>query len=426
MRSRVSIRELVNLNTYWLGLSFMWNSLHVLVLPAVLLEFVPDERKNTTLGMLTFTGLILAMIVQPVAGWLSDRIATRFGRRRPWIALGTLLDLIFLSLMAMAGGLPLLAATYIGLQFTSNLAHGPAQGLMHDRVPLAQMGVASGVKNLFDMLGLVASSLLIGRILQPERVAGTITVIAGVLLLGAVFTLLGVREPGKDSPSALAPAGGAFLISRTGIRRHRDYWNLILARLLFLTGVYGVQTFAQYYIRDTLAVPDPVKLTGDLLATIVLTLIGFSIIAGYVCDRIGRKPMHILAVALLALGSLLMLGADRPGAILLFGSVIGAGIGVFVSANWALANDLAPQGHAGMFLGLTNLATAGAGALSRLAGPGIDALNAIEKASFMGYDAMFIGAALFSLISLVLLLRLPEKKRHRTPDSLPIESSPPP
>jgi len=409
MKPRVTKWELINLNAYWLGLSFMWNSLHVLVLPAILLNFVQDERKNTVLGLLTFGGLIVAMVVQPIAGALSDRFTTRYGRRRPWIAIGTLFDLLFLSLMAIAGGLPLLALAYIGLQFTSNVAHGPAQGLMHDHVPLDQMGIASGVKNFFDMAGLVISSLLIGRIFIAENPIPTMAIIAVFLLLGAIFTIFGVRE----RPMVMNEVGkenGTGSLKSTDPRIRRDYGLLILTRLLFLIGVYGVQTFAQYYIRDVLDVPDPVKLTGDLLATIVLTLIGFSIVAGYFCDRVGRKPLHVVAAILISIGSVLMILADRPSLVLIFGSVIGAGIGLFISSNWALANDLAPEGQAGKFLGLTNIATAGAAAISRLAGPGIDALNTLRPGSYLGYDGLFLGTALFALLSLLVLTRVPEGK----------------
>ena len=56
------------INAYWFGLSIMWTSLHVIILPAVLLNFVPETRKNTYLGLLTFVGLILAMIIQPISG----------------------------------------------------------------------------------------------------------------------------------------------------------------------------------------------------------------------------------------------------------------------------------------------------------------------------------------------------------------------
>jgi MFS family permease len=405
MRKHSGTLELINLNTYWFGLSYLWNSLHVLVLPAVLLNYVADERKNTLLGLLTFLGLIVAMIIQPLAGAWSDRTRTRFGRRRPWIAAGTLFDFAFLGLMVIAGGLPLLALSYIGLQITSNLAHGPAQGLMHDRVPRQQMGVASGIKNLFDMAGLVVSSLLIGNLGVSADLRLPLGTIAGFLLLSSLFTLLGVRESDTSNSTI---NDSRPLMEGINLRDNPAFWRLILARLLFLTGVYGIQVFAQYFIRDTLAVPDPVKLTGDLLAVIVLTLIGFSLIAGYLADRYGRKPLHVAASFLIILGSLAMVFSANAGMIILFGSVIGAGIGLFLSANWALANDLAPAGEAGKYLGLTNLATAGAGALSRLAGPGIDLLNAAQPGSYWGYDGLFIGAALLALLSLFVLRQVDE------------------
>jgi len=390
--------ELFTLNAYWLGLSYLWNSLHVLVLPAVLLQFVPDQQKNTALGMLTFAGLVLAMIIQPLAGTWSDRLSTRFGRRRPWIAGGTLGDLIFLGIMAVAGGLPLLALAYIGLQLTSNIAHGPAQALMHDRVPPERMGRASGIKNLFDMGGLVISSLLVGNLLTEDSLGLTLATIAGVLLISALVTLSVQEDPAAPTQNRPGEA----------LRIGSEFRRLIAARLLFLTGVYGIQTFAQYFIRDTLPHANPVKLTGDLLATIVLTLIGFSLLAGWLCDRFGRKPMHTFASLLLATGSLLMTTAQSAGAILIFGSIVGAGIGLFLSANWALASDLAPPGQGGRYLGLTNIATAGAGALSRLAGPGIDALNALRPGEHLGYSALFLTAAVLTLLSLVLLKPLPD------------------
>jgi hypothetical protein len=65
---RVSKGEMFCLSAYWAGHSFMWNSLHPIVLPAILIGFVPDAQKNTYLGLLTFAGLTIAMIVQPVAG----------------------------------------------------------------------------------------------------------------------------------------------------------------------------------------------------------------------------------------------------------------------------------------------------------------------------------------------------------------------
>ena len=168
---KIAAWEFLTLNAYFFGLSFLWNSLHVIILPTVLLLYVPDEQKNGVLGVLTAAGLVIAMITQPVAGAVSDRWASRWGRRRPMILGGTLLDLAFLGIMALAAGIPGLAAGYVGLQFSSNTAHGPAQGLLPDRVPPDQLGRASAVKSAFDMLGLIAASLLMGMFLREVFLA---------------------------------------------------------------------------------------------------------------------------------------------------------------------------------------------------------------------------------------------------------------
>jgi MFS family permease len=98
-------RHYITLNVYWFGLAFLWNGLHPIILPALLLEWVPDSLKNTYLGGMTFVGLILAMGIQPLAGAFSDRTRSRWGRRRPWILVGTLLSLVLLAVMGLAGNL---------------------------------------------------------------------------------------------------------------------------------------------------------------------------------------------------------------------------------------------------------------------------------------------------------------------------------
>ncbi|MCX6071012.1 MAG: MFS transporter [Chloroflexi bacterium] len=403
--------DLFAVNAYWPGLSFMWNSLHLLILPAVLLGFVDNARKNTALGMLTFVGLIIALLVQPLSGALSDAWPSRYGRRRPLLILGTLADLIFLYLIATASNLGTLAVGYIGLQFTSNIAHGPAQGLMHDRVPLSQMGVASGVKNFLDMAGMVISALVVGRMITSENPnpVPAISVVAALMVVGLLVTVFGVREAASNSRGVDFKAG-VRQVFHIDLRANTNYWRLVWSRFLFLFGVYGIQAFAQYFVSDKLQPENAVKLTGDLMAAIVLSLLAFSILAGYLADRVGRKPLHVVAAILVAIGSLLMMTAATPTAVLVFGSIVGAGIGLFITANWALANDLAPAGEAGKFLGLTNLATAGASAASRLAGPGIDALNAWRPGAFLGYAALFSVGAALALLSLIALRRVPDRK----------------
>lgn len=407
---KLTLPQLLTLNAYWVGLSFMWNALHPIILPAVLLNFVPDAKKNTYLGLLTFVGLIIAMLIQPLSGALSDGWASRWGRRRPLIVIGTLFDFVFLSVLAWAGGLTWLFIGYIGLQLSSNVAHGPLQGLLPDRVPAGQLGAASSLKTFMDMFSLIIASLLAGRLLDSMTRDATLImlVVIGLLAATAAVTVFGVRE----SPSLRGEAeGGKTSVPdqfRINFHENTGYWWLIAERGLFLLGIYGVQAFAQYYLQDVIRVPDPPKQTGDLLAALTLTLIALVLVGGWLTDRYGAKRVLYAASFASAGGMLLMLLARDMTTLTVFGSLLGGGIGLFLTANWALANRLAPADEAGKYLGLTNLATAGSGALARLEGPALDWLNAAWPARWVGYTSLFVFGAVCMLLSVVMLKEVKE------------------
>ncbi len=270
------------------------------------------------------------------------------------------------------------------------------------------------------MASLIIVSLLAGRLMDsstrdPSLILG---VILAVLALGASITILGTREEpsiADDTDSQLinvrALSRDTF---RINFRENTAYWFLIAERALFLLGIYGIQAFAQYYLQDVLRVPDPPKQTGDLLAAITFGLVLLVLIGGWLTDRFGAKKVLYAATIITTIGMSLMLLARDMSTLTVFASVLGGGIGLFLTSNWALANALAPSDQAGKFLGLTNLATAGSGALARLEGPAIDALNAAAPGQWMGYTALFIFGALCVFASMLLLqkIQLPQEIRR--------------
>jgi MFS family permease len=391
----------------------MWNAIHPILLPAVLLNYVPDAKKNTYLGLLTFAGLIIAMLVQPVSGALSDGWTSRFGRRRPLAVIGTLFDFIFLSILAWSGGLVWLFIGYVGLQLSSNIAHGPMQGLLPDRVPRSQLGIASSLKTFMDMFSLIAASLLAGRLLDPvtRDPAPTMVVVMSLLAISAVITFVGIREE-----PALTHERGGWKALRAQFRikfaENPTYWWLIAERFLFLIGIYGMQAFAQYYLQDVLRVPDPPRQTGDLLAALTITMVLLVLAGGWMTDTYGAKRIVLIGTLISAGGMLLMLFAVDMRSLTVFGSVLGAGIGLFLTANWALANSLAPPDEAGKYLGLTNLATAGSAAVARLEGPLLDWLNAAWPGAWVGYRGLFVFGALCMLLSVILLQKIHVKSER--------------
>jgi len=403
------------LNAYWIGLSFMWNSLHVTILPAVLLNYVPENEKNTWLGLLTFFGLILAMVIQPLSGALSDLWASKMGRRRPFIWFGTLGDMIFLGILAFVGGLPALFVGYIGLQITSNIAHGPAQGLLPDEVPTEQLGVASGIKTAMDMFGIIISSLLMGFLITAKNADPTKSVLAiiGFMVLFGGITLLGSHEKAQTPPQQnqlLLIKGLWKKVFNFSAEGDKSYWRLIFSRFLYLVGIYGFQSFAQYFIRDKFPQENPIVFTQLVMGTFVVVLIIFSLLAGFLGDRYGRKRIHIISGFIGAAGAILLIFAATPTELILYGCVMGTGLGIFMSTNWAMANQMAPAAEAGKYMGLTNLATAGSAAVARLEGPMIDGFNNAAPGMLIGWTVLFALSAVLMICSSLAMRNVPDTK----------------
>lgn len=412
-------RKHVIMNAYFFGMSFMWNAIHPIVLPALLLHFVDESLKNTYYGIMTFAGLVLAMIVQPVAGGLSDATRSRWGRRRPWLFFGNLICLVCLGGMAAAGSFWGLVIAYICLQIASNCAHGPAQGLIPDLVSEKQHGLASGIKSLADMLGLVVASFAAGQLMAGDSPVMAFVVIGAVLAMGTTITLLTNEENtlkgSTVEPNPSPETGKKRPIQElvADLRSYPGFMWLIVSRLLILLGIYGVQSFVQYYLRDVMRVANPPEATGNLMTTIGLPLTLAVFPAGFLSDRLGRRRVNLVAGALVTLGILPLVFATNMTQVSVLAGVIGVGTGIFLSANWALATDLIPQKEAGKYLGLTNLATAGASALARLGGPLIDRVNALQPEAYRGYPTLFLIAAASALAGTMLLFRMQEPSAPR-------------
>ena len=397
---------LIGMNVYWFGIAFLWNGLHPIILPAILLNYVPEALKNTYLGGLTFFGLILAMIIQPLSGALSDRTQSRGGRRRPWILVGMVLSVTFLLIMGQTESLVGIFITYIFLQTTSNIGHGPAQGLIPDLVPEQQRGLAAGIKNLFDMAGIILTGILVGQLIGGDQAGLAFLITGGIMAITAIITLLATPEKPSPAQENEPPPFNLRELLRVDLRGNIDYAWLIAARFFILTGVISVQGFTLYFVRDRLGVTNPAAVTGNLLAVlgIALTLVVFP--AGLLSDRIGRMRLNQLGGGLAAFGIFLLLFVKNLTMLFIVGGVIGAATGIFISVNWALATDLIPGEEAGKYLGLSNLATAGAGAAARLTGPLIDGLNALNPGAFWGYPALFVVSGSLAVIGTLLLGRI--------------------
>jgi len=393
------------------AIAALWGSLHTIILPLRLLDFVAEPEKNTYLGLLTFAGLIVAMVVQPIAGAISDRSGFSWGRRRPYLLLGTVLAIIFLPGIGAAGSYLAIFILYCLLQVSSNIAHGPYLAFIPDLVPQAKRGLASGVKGLLEILGGVALLYPIALFMDHYSAGKgdlwlwlALAALAFVLLAAMALTVLAVKEkPGRGTQLPLRSALSQSF--KLDVRAKRDFIWFLFSRLLFFIAFIAVQTFALYFLRDVVGVSSPAAATARFSIIAVLGMLAAVYPAGYISDRLGRRPIAVGSGLIGALGvGLIFFFPTSYLMIMLCGGLLGISFGAFMSTNWALATDLVAKGEEARYLGLTNLATAGGGALARLIGPLIDFLNGYSPG--LGYSAMFAICFICFVAGSVLLMKI--------------------
>lgn len=409
--SRSSAKEpwsslaLIRLNAFSFGITGFILAMDTVILPVFVLTISPEGLKNTYLAILGLSGLAMAALVQPVVGRLSDRTRSILGKRVPFLIWGTVFVCASLVGIRLAPNFFVLFGVWIFIQTNINIAYGPGLALIRDLVPMHRVGVASSLKIMSDAAGGMALIAVSGAMIANESTGAPIDwrwltlAILGVSLVGGVavtsITVVSRQaqmpypQPVSDDSTAMPvmnPQLGLFLISR----------------LLMITSIAAFQTYGLFFLRDVVGLEEPAQALGRMILVIGGALAVAVYISGWISDRIGRKPVVVIGATGAALSTLWMLTAESSTEVLMIASVIGASVGVLLSANWALANELGNQRQAGLHMGIVNLATIGGSALAKLLGPGIDLLN--RASDNLGYQTLLVGCAGLFVFGAIILM----------------------
>ena len=468
MKKELRWFDYIPININWFALTTRSQVLTPLVIPLLVQQFVGEANKGTYLGMMRLWALMAALLIQAVMGLLSDHNTSRFGRRRPFIFAGAIIETIVIlsiGLTAQLEGMSgywVLFALYILSMFGSNVSHAATQGLIPDLVPDEKKGLASGIKAMLELpLPLIFASFVVAGMIEAGNLWGALFSLVTVILVSMAITMFAREVPLKQSPDkvdwtpivrlvlmtavftvvilgsgwavkqavgllgemsetqkmlvggvigiggmAVAVLIGVLLSLRLSLGENLQnqasfkWW--VINRLTFLVAANNLAGFMVFFLQERFPEYQGAQVAGP--AAQIIMFVGIFILvaalpSGWLADRVGKKLVSALAGVLVGIGAGIVIFAPEIGGLMYVGgSVVGIGVGAFYSANWALGTGLVPEAQAGRFLGLSNLAGAGAGAIGAyIGGPIADSVSYVLLMSIYGAMAVL---SIFALLGI--------------------------
>lgn len=426
---RVSLFGQMNINAFWIANNFHWQALLAIVIPSMVVKFLGNTNKDIDLAMVVAWGTIVAVVVNPLVGAISDYSTLRLGRRRPFLIIGTIFNVIVLVLFAFAPGwfssaelLLTFAVLFLLLQITNNLANAPWSAIIADKVPQNQRGVTAGFNGLFTLLGTAVGSIVAGLIVNKNNslpvyrneIVLIFLIIAAVQIVFVTYTIFTVRETPLHSEEKFefAPVLRRFFFKPS---QYPDLSWVLLARLLLMMGIWGVFYFLQYYFDDVLGGPgvktiifgsafSGEQFNGALFQPVLLiAALPTSLVAGWISDHKGRKGLVYLSGAVMSIVCMIFIFFPSQGLALLAGAFFGIAYGAYASVDWALTCDvLPPTDEAGKFLGLWSAM----GIIPQVVGITVGAviLQALRgMPNHFGYTVLFLVTVVYFVLGTVII-----------------------
>lgn len=328
-----------------------------LVSLALRIEDVDPRHNVSALAVAEALGALVALFANPLAGRLSDRTTSRWGRRRPWMVAGVIGGAAGLAIVALVPSVPVIIAGWCLAQLCFNAAIAALAATVPEQVPPGQRGMVSGLigfsQRLAVPLGMAATAAF------SAGAAGFLVPSAAAIACVCLFAL-----PLKDAPAREVPppfsAREFFGSFWTDPRGHRDFGWVWLTRFMIYFAFVAPAPYLAYYLMSRSHVSG-----GSLAGTVaLLTTLNYTASAvtaagcGWLSDRLRRRKIFVTGAGLLLAAGLALLAVSRTlPPVFAAQGLLGVGSGLYFAVDMALAVGVLPSSRdLGKDLGVINSA----------------------------------------------------------------------
>ncbi|CAN7164523.1 MFS transporter [Caulobacter sp. LjRoot300] len=343
-RRRLQLSLMVN---FFLLMALYSGVLGVL-LPNQIAALNPGQKANNLALMFAVTS-VFSTLTTPIAGALSDRTRTRWGRRSPWIAIASLVGSLCLFGVSWQTSFWSLMVLWVMATVAYNSMQPAMTTVIADRFAPETRGVVSGVVGAGMTAGLTAGTVVAGYLAGARVLAyGLFAVAIAVSCLA--FVLIN-REPSSAGAPARPFSWKAFAASFwISPKDHPDFAWAFAGRFTVYMGYQAVAAYLLYILRDYIGLSDAgsnIAIANLAILTLVCLIVS-SLASGFLSDRLQRrKPFVVAASLIMGCAMVAPLALPTMTGMWIYAGAIGVGYGMFMSIDMALMTQVLPKSAVG-------------------------------------------------------------------------------
>ncbi|MBT8163393.1 MULTISPECIES: MFS transporter [Arthrobacter] len=364
-----------------------------------------EGQKEAILALVTGCGAAVSMVANPLFGALSDRTASRFGRRVPWVVFGAVLGAAALVGLAGAPNVAVMTILWCLVQAGCNGAYAAITAAIPDRVPVPQRGTVGGLAAMGQTAGILAGAV-IASVVSGNFALGFI-VCAVVLLVSVVLYFFknddSVLPVAERPPFKLWAFLKRFWVSPV---KYPDFAWAWLTRFLVNVGNHMVTLYLLFFLKDAVRLQETQGIAPEF-GVLILTglyavmVIATSVVGGAISDRMGkRKPLVIVSSIVISAASLILAFEPTWTGAIAGAVVLGIGFGAYLAVDFALISQVLPAAlDRGRDLGVINIANS----LPQVIAPPLASFFVV---SWGGYVSLYVAAAAIGLLGAVFVVKI--------------------
>lgn len=371
---------------------FVVNLAVLQVLLPTQIELLDPVRKVETLGMVTGIAALIAIIANPLAGMLSDKTVSRFGKRTPWLVGGAIAVLGAVTFLAEQTAVFGIVVGMCLLQAAMNSFQAAIFAIVPDRIPSRLRGLASSMMGIAFPAGSV-----IGMTIAAKMSASPATyyLLGGLFLSVALLFVL--INPDNPSKRVMTHSSSISLRTFFSALSHRDFFWVFLSRLAMVIAFMTLAGYQFYLLKDYIKLPAALSPTDALVQINFYSMIAMAIATlggGALSDWIGRRRILVfMSAALMSIAAVIPYMMPTFEGMLIFGVINSLGFGCYMAVDAALATEVLPSpDDQARDLGVMNIASAAAQVVSPM-------IASIVIVNFGGYSTLLIFSAACAMVS---------------------------